>query len=405
MRAHRERPAVIASGPAVRDLGSSGLNGEDLLALTPFGILVFDGEGRLTAHNPASERLLGPLKGPRTPRCCELLGCRRPGSALAHRCILELAQTADGPLPEIRVDLAADHDPSAVWITLASLERGDSHVLVTVRPGQHGDRRRRTNPYWIAGPRLLITVLGRTTLASAETPLEGQWLQQRSGQLFKYLLAHRTRVVPTDELAETFWPDGGQAALTNVRYFIHVVREQLEPGRTQRAPSAFVIAENSGYRLDRSRIDVDADHFESLTSRGLAAAARGDPAASELLIGAAELYQDDFMAEEPYAEWALCERDRLRTLATEALRTLAWIATRTKHPQAAVAHLSRLATLEPFDVQIQRELLSMYIRRGRHSQAKRLYASLRARMRHHFGEELDFTLSELVETTRRNAAA
>jgi hypothetical protein len=40
--------------------------------------------------------------------------------------------------------------------------------------------------------------------------------------------------------------------------------------------------------------------------------------------------------------------------------------------------------------------LSLAIRRGRHSEAKRQYTSLRARMRRHFGEELDFTLPELA---------
>ena len=401
----RSEPVAIASRPVEPGLGSSGLNGDDLLSLTPFGILVFDREGRLTAHNPASERLLGELSEDGALRCCELLGCRRPESALKGTCILELAQTADGPLPEIRVDLAPDHEPNAVWITVARLDRGRSKVLVSLRPGQRGDRRRRTNPHWISGPRLSVIVLGRTTLASAETPLDGQWLQQRSGQMFKYLLAHRDRLVPTDELAETFWPDGGHAALANVRYFIHVVRDQLEPGRPRRAPSSFVVAENGGYRLDRSRIDVDADRFESLVTAGLAAAARGDSSATGLLVEAARLYKADFMTEEPYAEWAFYERDRLRTFAAEALRTLACIAASAKRPQAAAAHLSRLATLEPFDVHIQRELLSMYIRYGRHSQAKRLYASLRARMRRHFGEELDFTLSELAEGTRRDAAA
>jgi DNA-binding SARP family transcriptional activator len=364
---------------------------------------VFSEQGWLTGHNPASERLLGPLQRARRngpPRCCDLLGCRRPGSALAGTCVTDLARSADGPLPEIRIDLAPDHEPGALWITVVPMDAESSEVLVTLRPGQHADRRRRTDPHWISGPRLSVVILGRTALASAETPLDGHWLRQRPGQLFKYLLVHRDRLVPTDELAETFWPDGGHAALTNVRYCIHIVREQLEPRRARRSPSAFVVAESGGYRLDRSRVDVDADRFESLASAGLAAAARGDSSASAALAEATELYEGDLVAEEPYAEWALAERDRLRTLASEALRTLAWIAASTKHPRAATAHLRRLATLEPFDVQIQQELLTLYIQHGRHSEAKRLYASLRVRMRHHFGEELDFTLPELAERTR-----
>ena len=404
------RAQTRGRGSRTRDCGppgSSHLTGEEVLSRAPFGVLVFSEDGTLTGHNPASDRLLGPLlraRGKAPPRCCDLLGCRRPGSALAGSCIRDLARGADGPLPEIRIDLAADHEPGALWITVSPLEGEGSEVLVTLRPGQHADRRRRTDPHWILGPQLSVVLLGRTALASAETPLDGHWLRQRPGQLFKYLLVHRDRLVPTDELAETFWPDGGHAALTNVRYCIHVVREQLEPRRARRAPSAFVVAENGGYRLDRGRIEVDADRFESLASGGLAAAARGDSNASDALAEATELYGGDLVAEEPYAEWALAERDRLRTLASESLRTLAWIAASTKHPRAATAHLRRLATLEPFDVQIQQELLALYIQHGRHSEAKRLYASLRVRMRHHFGEELDFTLPELAERTRHRAA-
>ena len=40
------------------------------------------------------------------------------------------------------------------------------------------------------------------------------------------------------------------------------------------------------------------------------------------------MYRGDFLADEPYAEWALHERDRLRDLAAGALRTLAEIETR-----------------------------------------------------------------------------
>jgi DNA-binding SARP family transcriptional activator len=374
-----------------------GLDGAKVLAHAPFGVLVFDRWGRLIGHNSASEQLLGPLREDRhgePPRCCELLGCRRPGSALEGRCVLELLRDADGALPEIRIDLARDSEPGAVWITVAPLH--GSEVVVTLRPGEYGDRRRRTNPHWISGTRLTVAVLGRTAIASAETPLEGQWLQQRPGQVFKYLLAHRDRLVPIDELAETFWPAGVDAALHNAHYFVHVVRNHLEPGRRKRTASAFIVAESGGYRLDTTRMEIDVDRFESLVSAGLAAGARGDAGAQASLSAAAELYRGDFMADEPYSEWAFAERDRLRSLVAEALRTLAGLASRAHDLDAAAAHLGRLAELEPFDVPVHRELLALQLRRGRHSEAKRHYFSLRMRMRQHFGEDLDFTLTELL---------
>jgi DNA-binding SARP family transcriptional activator len=370
-----------------------------VLSQAPFGVLVFDREGRLTGHNRAGERLLGPLRPPdgEAPlRCCDLLGCRRPASALAGRCILDLVGNAHDALPEIRIDLAQGHEPGALWITVTPLDHRHARALVTVRPGEHADRRRRTNPHWMSTPRLTVAVLGRTELASVETPIAGQWLQQRPGQLFKYLLVHRDRLVPIDELAEAFWPAGAKAALHNVRYFVHVVRNSLEPKRARRGPSSFIVAENGGYRLDTTRVEIDADRFESLVAEGLAAAVRGDAGASAPLGRAADLYGGEFLAEEPYAEWALAERDRLRSLATEALRTLAGLQAAGGQLDSAAASLKRLAEMDPFDVGVQRVLLSLAIRRGRHSEAKRRYASLRARMRRHFGEELDFTLPELA---------
>jgi DNA-binding SARP family transcriptional activator len=391
-------PANIARRSRDRSRGGwRGPDSGDVLSGAPFGVLVFDQHGTLHGHNPAAARLLGlHLHDERPLRCCDLLGCRRPGSALEGRCVVELVEEAGGALPEIRIDLAADSDPSALWITLAPLDGARPRVLVTLRPGQFADRRRRTNPHWISTPRLEVSVLGRTTLASSETSIGGRWLRQRPGQLLKYLLVHRDQFVPLDELAETFWPDGAEAALRNVRYFIHVVRNQLEPGRPRRVPSTFIVAENGGYRLDTARIEIDAERFESLAEEGLEAARRDHPLASDALARAVDVYRGEFLADEPYADWALPERERLRRLVGELLNALAWRDAAEGQLDRAAAHLTRLAELEPYDVEVHRLLLVLDIQRGHHSEAKRLYTSLRARMRQSFGEELDFTLNDLA---------
>jgi DNA-binding SARP family transcriptional activator len=376
-----------------------GLSSGEVLACVPFGVLALDRDRWLSGLNPEGERLLASLRRPDSEarlRCCDVLGCRRPSSALAGRCILDVLATAHDPLPEFRVDLARDDEPTALWVTVTPLHGERAVALVTARPGQRGDRRRRTDPHWISTPRLTVGVLGRTTVASAETPIAGRWLQQRPGQLFKYLLVHRDRPVPTDELAEVFWPAGATAALRNVRYFVHVVRNSLEPERGRRRPSSFILAESGGYRLDTTRIEIDADRFESLVTAGLFASARGDAGASASLGRAVDLYKGEFLADEPYADWALAERERLRGLAAEALRTLAWLHAAGGQLDRAVANLKRLAEMEPFDVDVQCALLALAMRRGRHSEAKRRYASLRARMRQHFGKDLDFTLPEIA---------
>jgi DNA-binding SARP family transcriptional activator len=64
--------------------------------------------------------------------------------------------------------------------------------------------------------------------------------------------------------------------------------------------------------------------------------------------------------------------------------------------EAASEHLQRLAELEPLDVEAQRQLLTLLLRRGRRSEAARRYEVVCRRFRRAFGEEPSFQLSELA---------
>ncbi|MDQ1741265.1 MAG: Bacterial transcriptional activator domain, partial [Pseudonocardiales bacterium] len=59
-------------------------------------------------------------------------------------------------------------------------------------------------------------------------------------------------------------------------------------------------------------------------------------------------------------------------------------------------NLQRLAELEPLDVEAQRQLLTLLLRRGRRSEAARRYEVVRRRFRRAFGEEPSFQLAELT---------
>jgi DNA-binding SARP family transcriptional activator len=108
------------------------------------------------------------------------------------------------------------------------------------------------------------------------------------------------------------------------------------------------------------------------------------------------MYQGDFVADEPYAEWAIAERDRLRRVAARALRALSRLDLDSGDVDAAVVSLERLTDLEPYDVDIHRELIGLVIRLGRRTEAVRRYEALRRRMLATFGEDLDFTLGDVI---------
>jgi DNA-binding SARP family transcriptional activator len=101
------------------------------------------------------------------------------------------------------------------------------------------------------------------------------------------------------------------------------------------------------------------------------------------------------LSDDPYAESALEERDRLRELAGRVLRDLVAAKRAVGDMGAAADHARRLASMEPFDMDVQREFLELCIARGRRSEAMRRYALLRRRVRGEFSQEPDFTLADL----------
>jgi len=386
-------------------LGSERYTGDGRLAVDvfgghPYGLVVSDVRGRIHDHNAAARRILGhlALKRDRDGVICDLVGCRAPDGPLAEVCAHELASAHEGPLPEVRVDLAGDGEVASAWITVARLP-GESGLLLTeLRPGMAEDRRRRTAPHWTRGSHLDIRVFGRTEVHGREGPITGRWLSNRAGQILKFLVAQRPRVVSTDELVERLWRSDAASSGKALRYSIHVLRTTLEPDRSAngRGQSAFIVAEPGGYALNRSAIRIDADDFERDVTAGLAALRAGDADGGRArLRGAIALYHGDFLADEPYADWALDERDRLHHLAAEALRRLIDLERTFGTTDVVVELLQRLAAMEPFDEDVHADFFRMLMLTGRRSDAVRRYQSLRRRTLASFGEDVGFRLSDL----------
>jgi DNA-binding SARP family transcriptional activator len=140
-------------------------------------------------------------------------------------------------------------------------------------------------------------------------------------------------------------------------------------------------------------------------STGLAALEAEPARGRDLLERALNLYRGDFLADEPYADWALDERGRLRDLAARALHTLARLDDRADDLEAAYLHLRRLAELEPLDIHVQRDLLAVCLRRGRRTEARRRYDALWRRSMRELGHEPGFTLTDIADTVGGAGAA
>jgi DNA-binding SARP family transcriptional activator len=366
--------------------------------LFPHAIGIADRGGNFVATNQAFRDLAGGgTHGGPALRCCDVVGCGGMDLPLKGHCLTELAFARGACLPELRVDLPSGGSSDAAWVTAAPLGASPEHVVFQLREGAREDRRRRTEPHWIAGAKLEIFTLGRTRVESFEGPIAGDWLDQRPGALLKLLVAGRAARLQIDQIAETLWPQLGVKGIKNVRYYIHVLRHTLEPNLERRAVSSFITSLDGGYLLDRSRVWIDADAFEENVTAGLQARRDGDDAvATARLEEALELYRGDFLAEEPYTE---------RDLMSRALRALTDMKVQRNDLEGAVENLRVLGELEPFDVDVHRELIVVCLRRGRRSEAARRFAMLRSRLTREFGELPGFTLADLAEESGSRALA
>jgi DNA-binding SARP family transcriptional activator len=378
------RPATATSrAPIIRPEGrprTPRAVAADAFDHFPNAVMVCDRHGRVVAANARLRAELGVGVAPGAT-CCALLGCGRPGSGLDEGCVTAAALERGEALAEVSLEMPSGR----MRVSAAPLYSDASHAMIELRPERRAAVRQ---------PTLRIFTLGSLRVDGEHGQLAGEWLDQRAGDLLGYLACERRRVAPADAIAEAIWPQAGAAAGNSVRHFVHVLREHLEPDRARGTPSSYVICRRGGYALASGHVWIDADEFEAEARRGMTALAVGDVRSAELrLVRAAQLYQGDFLADLPYAEWALAEREQLRATAGDVLRALADI--RGEEPDASVC-LERLAHLEPFDTDVQRRLLAAWMRQGRRSRAARHYETFKWRLMREFGERPGFDLAELA---------
>lgn len=410
------RPAGDSEPESPAATGTAGAPAEaaSLVEGLAYGVAVVDRDRHIAYANRRGRELLMPAAasgaGDRELTCCEAI-CDHLEPVLGEGCLSERALAAGTVLPEVRMDIETGTLSAAAWVTAAP-DPGGERVVFHLRPGQPGDRRRRTEAPWAGrsaaeAPDLQITTLGRFAVEGPDGPIGGDWLGQRPGQLLKFLICERRRAVTSDQIGETLWPEAGPSESGNrLRYNVHALRGKLEPERERRGGGRFILNPRGGYALDAARVWIDADRFEVEALAGIGAARQGLPEEAEAhLADALSLYRGEFLEGDPYLDFAMPERERLHDLAGRALRERVRIAVDLDRLDAAGEHTDRLATMAPFDADAQRLVIEVCLRRGRHSEAHRRYSVYRKKLATSFGSEPDFTLRQVGSSLASNLAS
>ena len=140
--------------------------------------------------------------------------------------------------------------------------------LLQLRPGNAGDRRRRTEPHWSEAPSCASSRSGARAWRGARRRWPASGSATARARCSSTSSAERGRVVALEELLEVFWSAAARAgARTCAR---RSTRCATGSSRAARATSSsFVIARRGGYELDRDHVWIDADDFETSARQGL----------------------------------------------------------------------------------------------------------------------------------------
>jgi len=169
-------------------------------------------------------------------------------------------------------------------------------------------------------PTLTAYLLGTFRVSVNDRPVEN-WPSGRGRAVFKYLLIHHDQPTSRDVLMDVFWPDASPGAARNsLHVALHSIRKKLRAVTDM----PVVIFEEGAYGLNPDfQLWVDVDEFDRHVEKGrrLETAGQIAKAAAEY-EPAISLYQGDLLADDPYEEWPVLARERLRVAYLDTLDRL-----------------------------------------------------------------------------------
>lgn len=218
------------------------------------------------------------------------------------------------------------------------------------------------------------------------------WGRRKTQALLKVLLVRRGQVFTRDQLIDRLYPEADPAKVAkNLRGRVSELRRALEPDLKHGPDSRYVLSAGEGYCFSAEApcwIDVEAFARALDEARALEEAQRWSEAVS-CYRRAVELYRGPFLAEDPYEEWTLEPRERLRERFLVALERLAEAHARLgQHPQA-IACCQRALAEDPARESAFRRQMRFQAYAGRTSQALETYRRCVHTLKDQLGVEPD----------------
>jgi SARP family transcriptional regulator, regulator of embCAB operon len=207
-------------------------------------------------------------------------------------------------------------------------------------------------------PLLCARLLGRFSVTLDGFPVD-TLSSRRTRNVIAYLLVHRRVPVTRDALMDAFWPHADPESARNCLHVAlsgarHALRGASAAPVLQRARDTYFLG-------DCVRVWVDVEEFERQCRAGHRAELAGDDdEAVRCYEAAAQLYDGDFLADDPYAEWTTTTREGLRLLALDAQSRLVELYVRRGAYGPAIQTGRWILAEDPCNEPMHRRLMACY---------------------------------------------
>ncbi len=200
-----------------------------------------------------------------------------------------------------RTHLGLRDDQSAIPLLLEAYRQNIEREFTLKLLSQTGNRGLVYHP----GYTLWVRTLGSLKVWRGTHEVSSQeWQREKARQLFQLLINARGQWLQREQIVDLLWPDlNAESAIRDFKVALNAIQRVLEPKRPRSAPSHFIDRQGNAYKINpRACLVTDVDVFVDL-----AAATEAEP-----LQAALALYEEDYLPECCYADWATIEREAYR---------------------------------------------------------------------------------------------
>ncbi len=255
-------------------------------------------------------------------------------------------------------------------------------------------------------PQIDVHMLGEFSLSTGDAQIADQDNRSRTvWLLLAYLLCHRTRSVPQEELIDLLYgndPKGANPtnALKTALHRVRGLLDQLWPG----AGKDLILYHDGGYRWNpESHVELDIDQFERLCHPS------SDNEEHELnsYLAALALYRGEFLNKLSSEPWPLPLTAYFHNQAVQTTLKAVPMLIRLDRMDEAEALCRNAISMEPYHEILHCQLMQILLEQGRQKEVVTLYETLSQRLFDEFGvmpsEEILSLYRESVRTTNTRA--